>query len=340
MGAPRSGTTLAAQLLDGHTRLAVYLEMTYYGTFGPIIRLYGDLSREANRRRFLADVFDLIRLQRAEPPTIAVVEEALLEPTFEGILTTLLELHARQRGKVRGGEKTPLNLLYLDQILAGFPTSPVLYLMRDPRDVVLSMRKTWNTPIREAVEVWNSALERYEERASDVHLVRYEQLVHQPAATAAEMCRAIAEPFEPEMLRHERGVSDQLKGIRHLNLAKLNGPVVSSSVGNFKQMSAQDIRAIETACAAGMERMGYELASSHRPVRTAQAPTLRRRRFVRLVIDRLRYYGVNRERWRRGMFRWRISTRARLRHGVLSCFRRVGLLSSVVTWPVGDALVF
>ena len=123
------------------------------------------------------------------------MEEALQEPTFEGILATLLELHARQRGKVRGGEKTPMNVLYLDQILAGFPDSPILYLMRDPRDVVLSMSKAWKTPIREAAEVWNS-------------------------------------------------------------------------------------------------------------------------------------YGVNRERWRRGMFRWRVSGRARLRHAVLSGFRRVGLLSS------------
>lgn len=312
MGSPRSGTTLAAQLLDGHSRLAVYLEMTYYGTFGPIIHMYGDLRRPGNRRRFIGDVLGLIRLQRAEPPGIDAVEHALVAPTFEGILATLLELHARGRGKVRGGEKTPLHFRYLTEIRAGFPHSPVLYLMRDPRDVVLSMRKAWNMSIREGTQVWNEAFLRVtEERDPAVHLVRYEQLVDDPAAKTAELCGILGESFEPEMVHTVDRVPEQVKAIRHLDLTKLSGPVVSSSVGNFREMSSDEIEAIEAACAAGMEAMGYTFTTARRK---EYAPAAERRGRIRLVADRLRYYGFNGERWRRGMFRWRVSLRVRARH--------------------------
>ena len=312
MGCPRSGTTLAAQILDGHSRLAVYLEMTYYGTFRPLLPLYGDLGRPGNRRRFIRDVLELVRLQRAAPPSIEAVEQALVAPTFEGILATLLGLHARSRGKARGGEKTPLNFKYLPEIRAGFPESPVLYLMRDPRDAVLSVRRVLDMSMREGIEFWNEAFARFTHAASPaVHLVRYEDLARDPSRITAEMCRALGESFEPEMLQSGGRLPDQLTQIRHLDLAKLSGPVVASSIGNFREMPATDIALIETECATGMEAMQYEFTTARRraPAPLAHAPA----RGVHLK-NRLRYYGFNAERWRRGMFRWRLVLRLRTRH--------------------------
>lgn len=312
MGSPRSGTTLAAQILDSHSRLSVYIEMNYYGTFYPTIRMYGDLRQDGNRRRFIADVLRLIRLQRAAAPGLDEVDGALLAPTFEGVLEALIQLQARQQGKVRGGEKTPLHYKYLTEIVAGFPRSPVIFLMRDPRDVVLSMRKAWNSSIYEATQVWNEAFLRFTEAtASNVHLVRYEELVHDPGGTAERMCKALGEVYEPEMLQPSRRIPEQLKAIGHLDLTRLSGPVVTSSIGNYKEMTAQDIREIEAACAMGMEAMGYEFSVSAPRI---TVPVVQRPGLVLHFYRRLRYYGRNPERWRRGMFRWKIALRVRVRY--------------------------
>lgn len=312
MGCPRSGTTLAAQILDTHSRLAVYLEMHYYGTFQPLAPMYGDLRRARNRRRFISDVLEFVRMQGTEPPDIEDVELALAEPTFEGVLATLLALYARENDKVRGGEKTPLHFKHLAEILAGFPDTPVIFLMRDPRDVVLSMRKAWSTPIQEATQVWNEAFLSFTETVSPlVHLVLYEDLVHDPAATTERMCQALREPFEPEMLRLSSRLPDQLRAIRHLDLTKLSGPVVSSSVGNHKEMSSEEISEVERACAMGMEAMGYEFATAAPRI---TPPLFESPGRLRHAIDRLRYYGLNPERWRRGVFRWRLVTRVRGRY--------------------------
>ena len=312
MGSPRSGTTLAAQILDAHSRLAVYLEMNYYPTFRPTAHLYGDLRRASNRRRFISDVVAHLGMQRTNPPGGAEIERALVAPTFEGVLETILRLQALGRGKNRGGEKTPLHFMFLAEILSGFPDSPVLFLMRDPRDVVLSMRKAWNASIDEAARVWNQAfLTLTDTPSTAVHLVRYEELVHDPVGTSQAMCRALGEAFEPEMLESPARVPDHLQAIRHLDLTKLSGPVVSSSVGSYKELSTDEIRAIETACALGMETMGYEFAAATPAI---VRPIIKRPGTMRLCFDRLQYYGVNRERWRRGVFRWRMALRVRARY--------------------------
>jgi len=320
MGSPRSGTTLVAQILDAHSRLSVYFEMSYHVTFRPLARLYGDLGDERNRRRFVRDVLDHLRVQRAETPSIGEVEQALVAPTFEGILETLLGLQARQQDKLRGGEKTPLNYLYLDDIRSGFPDSPVIYLMRDPRDVVLSMRKAWNMSNSDATRVWNQAYLKFAQGPSaGVHLVRYEQLVREPAATTEAICRALGESFEPEMVATSRRVPKQLEAIRHLDLTKLGGAVVTSSVGNYKELGGPEIREIEAACAMGMEAMGYEFTG---PAPEITPPVIEGTGFLRHAVDRLRYLGHNPERWRRGLFRWRMALMVRLRYVVRLGFRR------------------
>lgn len=305
MGSPRTGTTLAAQILDRHSRLSVYIEMNYYGIFRPVIRMYGDLAQARNRKRFIGDVLRLVRLQRERPPTIEDVEAALPAPTFEGVLAALVQLQATQHGKARGGEKTPLHYKYLPEILTGFPDSPVLYLMRDPRDVVLSMRKAWNSSIGEGSQVWNEAFVRFRHATDpNLHLIRYEDLVKDAAGVTQEMCAALGEAYEPEMIQSSGHIPGNLRAITHIDLARLSGPVVASSIGNYKEMAPKEIREIEAACVVGMEAMGYELSGpvSNVALRAPDRPT----GLVRTCYRRLRYYGFNAERWRRGMFRWKL----------------------------------
>ena len=320
-GCPRSGTTLTGQILDGHSRLAVYLEMNYYSTFRHSCRLYGDLRLTNNRRRFVRDVQEHLRAQRADPPSVDEIEHALAAPTFEGILDALLAIHAAKQGKARGGDKTPLNYAFLPEILSGFPHSSVVYLVRDPRDVVLSMRKAWNATTHEATRMWNAAyLTLVDVPSSRVQVLRYEELAEDPSGSTRRLCKALGERFEPEMLDLAGRVPDQLRSVRHLDLSKLDGPVVPSSIGTHKEMSRSEIREIEAACGLGMEALGYTF-SGRAPRITA--PAIDGPGFLRRMVERLRYYGTNRERWRRGAVRWRMALRIRARWLIRRSVRRV-----------------
>ena len=309
MGSPRSGTTLVSQMLDSHSRIAIYHETNYYPTFFPILRFYGDLSDAANLRRLIGDLVERFRLDGNSPPAVEEVKRALVSPTFEGVLATLLHVNAQKQGKFRGGEKTPGHFLYLREIQQDFPESPVVFLMRDPRDTVLSMRKAFGESLDAAIHLWNGAFFSAQRAPRPVYLVRYEELVHQPAQVVEEMCDSLGEPYEPTMLDFFESVPELLR--THPNVGKLAGPVDPASVGNYRQMSASEIARIESACAAGMEAMGYTAITQRRAV-TIEAP--KRPDKLKAMIGRVRYYGFKRGRWRRGWFRWKMAIRVRARY--------------------------
>ena len=241
VGASRSGTTLLATILDSHSRIGVHGETHYYPFFRGDLHRYGDLSRPDNLRRFVSDVRQTMRPRpQFKVPTTGEFLDALVAPTFEGVFTTMLQLYARQQGKFRVGEKTPAHHAYLSEILEKFPQSQVLFLIRDPRDVVLSIRKTFGTSLKRSIIEWNDAFESYQRFSSSVHAVRYEEFVKTPAEHCSALCAFLGESYEPEMLRfHERLRQSSRTVPRHHQ--KLLGPVDPTLVGGFRQMPRRDL---------------------------------------------------------------------------------------------------
>ncbi|HEX9444106.1 MAG TPA: sulfotransferase, partial [Candidatus Binatia bacterium] len=256
VGSPRSGTTLLGRILDGHPRIAVYHETHYYPLFRPDLGRYGELRRPANLMRLVEDVREVARVQGfMAPPTARELIAALPEPTFEGVLTALLQLHARQQGKIRAGDKTPDHHAYLAEILEAFPQSPVIFVLRDPRDAVLSIRRALGAGLTGAAWTWNRAFRSYRKFAGRVHLVRYEELVAEPQKTAENICAFLGETFAGEMLRFSERVPESLAA--RPNFQKLLKEVDADSVGGFRRLTAREIGRIEALCAEGMEALGY-----------------------------------------------------------------------------------
>jgi len=312
MGCPRSGTTLVAQILDSHSRVAVYLETNYYPLFRPDLDWYGDLRQASNLNRLTTNLLEAIRVQGVTPPEIEEFQKALVAPNFEGVLTTLLHLYARQQGKIRSGEKTPMHYRYLSEILEKFPQSPVIFLMRDPRDTVRSMQKAFSQSVASATRTWNEAYLHYSQSSRPVHLVRYEDLVQEPFRVVKEMCALLGEPYEPTMFRFYERIPEYLRAITHIDLSKLSSPVAASSIGKFREMPADDIKQIEATCAVGMEAMDYPVTTSLAKVAVETVP--KEPNCLCFLLDRLRYYRLNRERWRRAWSRWRMMLQLRVHY--------------------------
>lgn len=308
VGCTRSGTTLISRILDGHSRIAVYDESHYYHLLRPDLHRYGDLQRLPNLRRFISDVREIVRLQRKmEPPEEQEFLDALVAPTFEGVLATVLRLYARRQGKVRSGDRTPTHHAYLSEILEKLPQSPVIFVLRDPRDTVLAIREKFGISLKGATSLWNAAFMSYRRFSHRVHLVRYEELVQRPTETVQAMCAYLGERYEPEMLRFFERIPSWLARIPFNQ--DLLGPVDPRHMGRFRQMSPQDIERIEAACATGMEAMGYEFTVAKPKLVRIAAPTK-----FNYLMDRLRFYRWNWGRWRRGWTRWKIVLRLRARY--------------------------
>jgi hypothetical protein len=308
VGCPRSGNTLVSRILDGHSRIAVYHESHYYHFFGPDLHRYGDLRRMPNLKRFIDDVRAVIRAQKKMAvPEEREILDALIAPTFEGVLATVLRLYARQQGKSRSGDKTPGHHAYLSEILNNLPESSVIFVVRDPRDTVLAIREHFGISLKGATWLWNSAFINYRRFSHRVHRVRYEDLVQKPMETTEALCAYLGERYEPDMLRFFEKIPAWLSSMRYKR--GLLEPIGSRYVGTFRQMPRRDIETIEAACAAGMEAVGYEFSFT-KPRATPIIPPTK----ADLLIDRLRFYRWNWGRWRRGWMRWKIVLRLRVRY--------------------------
>lgn len=313
MGCRRTGTTLVSQILDSHSRLAAYHESYFYNILRPELKWYGDLARRSNLEALVADVRQVIRDQGVEPPPAGELIGAVAAPTFAGVIDAVLRLYAASRGKVRGGDKTPEHHLYLDEIGERFAASPVIFLMRDPRDTVHSIRRTMDGTIEDGARSWNAALLSLRRSRQRVLLLKYEDLVTSPAAHVQAMCAHMGEPYEETMLTFFTRIPDNLKNRR--GGEKIDRPMDAAAVGQFRsRLTAAEIAAVERICGEGMEELGYAFAGPAPVQRLAVSAERGRPSLPALVLERLRYYGTKRERWRRGMIRWRMMARARLRY--------------------------
>lgn len=196
IGYPRSGTTLLLHLLMSFGEFAEYsFSETHF--FSHYYRRYGSLRNDGNRRSFIR------ALLASEWGTELGLDEERLDSTivkgqyaYETVLESVMGdlCYAQQRaGWV---EKTPWHMLYLEEISSSFPSARFIYIVRDPRDVCLSIEGYgWN---RDAMHnfprsliAWKYHDTQVQERIRELKIpcmrLRYEDLIMSLDQTALQI---------------------------------------------------------------------------------------------------------------------------------------------------------
>jgi Sulfotransferase family len=206
VGCPRSGTTLLRDLLRSHSRLTFPLESR---VIPALYRSHGDPGSDARARSAAAD---LLRSWDIATWRLELTPEQLQHHrSFAALVQDLYESWARREGKPRWGDKTPLYVLELDTLLALFPHAQVINIVRDGRDVALSMmRQPWGptNPYTAAI-MWRRSVDAGLRAAarlppSTLLQVRYEDLLIDPERELRRICSFLGERYEPAMLRPSR----------------------------------------------------------------------------------------------------------------------------------------
>jgi len=289
VGTPRSGTTLTARILGGHSAIfAMPIEFFFFQRIDRPGERPGTPARAGEEPE---DVVALLRRyaykKRREKAYWALLDglfadQALLErlravDTYQALLETFTEALTARAGKRRWGNQVPTDLFALERILAFNPDTRILLCVRHPLDFMVSYRNMWqralrrNKPHKAARNrayyhpvltslFWRLCMARARKALArwpeNVMVNRYEDLVGDPERQVRRLCGLLGEDFEPAMLAVEsenssRAVSE--KGI------------FKSSVGQWRtQLSAEEIFLCQRLCRGGMAAFGYE-ASPSRP---------------------------------------------------------------------------
>ncbi len=209
VGAPRSGTTMLAVLLDRHTKIAIPPETQFFTEFSPQFQdqLYTLSSEElvdfAVTHRRIKD------LQLNRDVVFGVFNN--YSKSLPNLLRALIECHAAKKCKPIPGEKSPEHIQHVPEILLAFPNAKVICVIRDGRDVVRSLLKVkWaepNNPRRFGLfcAQWNhfaKITKQYmQSYSADQFLVlKYEEIVESPTESLRTACSFIGVDFEQTQL--------------------------------------------------------------------------------------------------------------------------------------------
>ncbi|MBU0616156.1 MAG: sulfotransferase [Planctomycetes bacterium] len=245
-GTGRCGTSWLQQVLSRHSRI---FATRYEGRFAvapnglfeirhemlglPIIKrfksyilgpCYRKLYRQGTPREYYGGLYTDIEFEELEH--LVSEYERQLRAGIDRATRTLLDgvysSGMRKQGKSRWLEKTPRNLVYMKELRQLFPKCQFLHIIRDGRDVALSIVENFwpigSNPLanirfsdlprttKNAAGYWSCLLDTAfalsAELPSDAYMeVRFEDLVCEPEPTLRKICDFLGERFEERLLK-------------------------------------------------------------------------------------------------------------------------------------------
>ncbi len=193
VGAPRSGTTLLAQLLND-TKYGVPIETHFIVKLYKRLYRYGNLTVKENVFNLLDDI---MRERAIMQRSISVDKEkfysSLEHYSYSEIVDKFCRLIFEKKGKHVWGDKTPRYIFDFDVIYKLFPDAKFIYIVRDGRDVALSLLKEpWGpNNILSCAQYWKKAnshplLDKLGE-SGKLYKVKYEDLLNTPVEVVREV---------------------------------------------------------------------------------------------------------------------------------------------------------
>jgi len=290
VGAQRSGTTLLRLMLDRHPRLAVPHESHF------IPELARAADAPASAEAFLSALEQSVRFQEWQVPLDEVRARLPDGPLdWRGAFDAAFRAYAAREGKARWGDKTPGYVRHVELLRCIFPDLQLIHLVRDGRDVALSLLDVswYGGRLADAARLWAADVESGRAAAAaltdDAYLeVRYEDLVADPEAVLRRVCRFLGEAFAPRMLGFHETAGQKIPGHRQAWHARTTAPMTDESVGRWRTaLSGRDRALFQRVAGAGLGELGYPLESASPAARLASLPAWAAWR-ARRAVGRLR----------------------------------------------------
>ena len=279
VGATRSGTTLLRLMLDAHPEIAIPSETHFIPELISAREKHG-----ASREQML----ELLTSHRRwgdftiEPGELAE-RWAQIEPlSGPEAVRAFFHLYADKQDKhgARWGDKTPGYVKSMREIQGYLPEARFIHLIRDGRDVALSvLKQSWGPQsIEAAAEKWRSRVNRGRSQAPYLGYyieVKFEDLVLDTERELRRICEFIEVPFDENMLGYhltaEQRLQEKARALprvhgeaqsaekRLASHAKTFEPPNPEMIGTWRQrMSPADRAAYEALAGDLLAELGYD----------------------------------------------------------------------------------
>jgi hypothetical protein len=267
----RSGTTMLRLIHDRSPDVAIPTESMILVDFAGAAGAALDTDAEFDRLAAAVWRHPKVRewgLPGAPPARGGRTGAAAYRAAIEAPFLAYAKLH----GKPRWADKTPYYVGEIDRVKRVFPEARIVNLVRDGRDVALSLLRVPFGPSnvwaaarqwRAAVDAGDAAQARY---GDDVLTVRYEDLVADPDAVVRAVCSFCEIAYAPEMLAIEESAAGKLAAGQEGWFSELFAGIGTGSVGKWRtQMTAAQRAVFAAEASAALLRHGYEVPDGAAP---------------------------------------------------------------------------
>lgn len=266
-GLPRSGTTWVQQLLNAHRQILCMGESHFINDLAP--RLVSTVDAYSKRRAEGQDTW---------APSVRGPARNLLGPMIYAAFIALAQQNLDGRAAadlVAIGEKTPDNVMRLNEIWGMFPRARFVNVIRDGRDGALSAFIRFRSKLpaemtrldymRAYAEGWSQriATARSIARNRAYHEVRYEAMHADPMREASRLFAFLgADTDEPTIQAALDAASfESLSGGRRRGQEDSSSHYRRGEVGGWSDtLSADEVAAFESVAGPMMDTLGYARA--------------------------------------------------------------------------------
>lgn len=240
VGLPRSGTTLTEKILTGHVDIESIDESFF-------------LENSVKTHCGLAP---------PQPFSPAIIEKLSTDKTTASILESYIAQTAyRRSGSKFFIEKYPLNVLFAGLIARHLPQARIICLLRNPMDVCMALFKQphfrFSFKLEDLARYYSAfykLAEHWRERlGSQIHFVKYEELVYRPEKTTKDLMGYMGLDYSSDLLNfHERrDISASASS------SQIREKLYSRSIGKWKVWKNE-----LAPLSAELERNGINLSSA------------------------------------------------------------------------------
>lgn len=252
---------------------AIYRAETH--VFNVLVPHFGNLSRREGRTR-LIDTWLKTDYFRATGVPAEVLRERILADGKSGgdFLRIVMESVAESQGVNRWSECTPEHVLYLEEIKREIPEAKIIHIVRDGRDVAVSLEKQgWIRPL--PGDQGNSLLvcglywewvvgsgRKLGRRiAPDYMEVNFERLVADPRKELPAIGDFIGQKLDYDEI--------QRAGVGSVSRPNTSFPCQSKDVpftpvGRWKDKTEIEIAKLEALIGRSLQEFGYEMVSKNK----------------------------------------------------------------------------
>jgi Sulfotransferase family len=298
VGCHRSGTNLLYDMLLSSGAFAVY--RGYIPVYKMLVPRYGSLHRTESRRK-IVDTWLHSKGFRRSGLDAQQLAKTLMESCRNGgdFIRVVMDGVAREQGMSRWAVYDADNVLYIPEIKADIPEALFVHIVRDGRDIALSLRKMgefrpvpWrrrpaSLPATALYWRWMVETGRKYGRLfpNDYIEVRYEELVNAPQQILQELGRFLGSSLDYAQIQ-----TNKLGRMKESNssFADSRTAADSSPVNRWKKLlSEEEVAGLETLIGDCLEQFGYELTVHPRNRQLHVQQTFMRNVYPRLLATKL-----------------------------------------------------